>query len=165
MTSPSRMRRPGRTTLQLATATVLLALGAATAQALPAAQALPTARSARAVSVKDEGHLHSVKTSGSELIEEGQIMGTIPGKVRVDFNIGATVSATFTIYVTGGGSISGHGSGALHSTSVYSTFGGSLQVTRGTGRYAHAHGHGGLYGAINRKTYAITVQTTGTLYY
>ena len=42
---------------------------------------------------------------------------------------------------------------------------GSLKVTGGTGRYKHAHGSGGLYGAINRKTDALTVQTTGKLSY
>ncbi|HWX45997.1 MAG TPA: hypothetical protein VNY52_11830 [Solirubrobacteraceae bacterium] len=124
-------------------------------------------RAARVVSVKDEGHLHSVKreTSGSMLVEEGPVTGTIPGTVKVRFNIGPTVTASFTIYATRGGSINGHGSGTLHSTSKFATFGGSLKVTSGTGRYAHAHGSGGLYGSINRNTYALTVQTLGTLYY
>ncbi len=124
-------------------------------------------RVAHALSVKDEGHLHMVSSSGSNLVEEGPVSGTIPGKVRVNFNIGPTVYASFTIYVHGGGSISGKGHGTLHSTSAFSTFGGSLSVTHGTGRYVHAHGNGGLYGAINRKssTYPMTVQTTGTLYY
>lgn len=126
-----------------------------------------TARAAHVVSVKDEGHLHMVSNSGSNLVEEGPVTGTIPGKVRVNFNIGPTVYASFTIYVKGGGSISGSGHGTLHSTSAYSTFGGSLSVSHGTGRYAHAHGTGGLYGAINRRssTYPMTVQTTGKLYY
>jgi hypothetical protein len=124
-----------------------------------------TGRAANVVSVKDEGHLHMVNGSeGADLIEEGSVSGTIPGRVRVDFDIGPTVNASFTIYAGGGGSISGHGKGSLHSTGLYSTFGGSLTVTRGTGRYAHAHGSGGLYGAINRKTYALTVQTVGKLY-
>jgi hypothetical protein len=131
-----------------------------------AARMPPLARAAHTLNVKDEGHLHSVgNPGGPQLIEEGQVSGTITGRVKVSFNIGATISATFTIYANGGGSISGHGSGALHSTGLYSTFGGSLKVTRGVGRYAHAHGNGGLYGAINRKTYALTVQTIGKLYY
>ncbi len=130
-----------------------------------AAQAPPVARAAQVLNVKDEGHLHSVRSSGSELVEEGPVSGTIPGKVKVSFNIEATVTAKFTIYANGGGSISGHGGGALHSTNVYSTFGGSLTVTGGSGRYAHAHGNGTLSGAINRKTYALTVQTAGKLYY
>jgi hypothetical protein len=140
--------------------------GAARSAAIPrAAQAPPVASAAHVLNVKDEGHLHSVRSSGSELVEEGPVSGTIPGKVKVSFNIGATITAKFTIYANGGGSISGHGGGALHSTSVYSTFGGSLAVTGGSGRYTHAHGNGTLSGAINRKTYALTVQTTGKLYY
>jgi hypothetical protein len=132
-----------------------------------AASHAATGRAAHVVSVKDEGHLHLVSSSGSNLVEEGPVTGTIPGKVRVSFNIGPTVYASFTIYVRGGGSISGNGHGSLHSTSAYSTFGGSLSVSHGTGRYAHAHGTGGLYGAINRRssTYPMTVQTTGKLYY
>lgn len=127
----------------------------------------PGARAAHVVNVKDEGHLHSVRSAGAELVEEGPVSGTIPGKVHVSFIIGATVSAKFTIYAKGGGSISGHGGGSLHSTSLYSTFGGSLTVTGGSGRYAHAHGSGRISGAINRKSssYPMTVQTEGKLYY
>jgi hypothetical protein len=131
-----------------------------------AADRAPTAHAARALNVKDEGHLHLAgKPSGAEIVEEGAVTGTLPGTVKVRFNVGATVSASFTIYPRGGGSISGHGSGALHSSSVYATFGGSLSVTGGTGRFRHAHGSGGLYGAINRRTYAVTVQTIGKLSY
>jgi hypothetical protein len=124
-------------------------------------------RAAHETSVKDEGHLHLVSSSGSNLVEEGPVVGTLPGRVKVNFDVGPTVYASFTIYVQGGGSLSGHGHGALHSTSAYATFGGSLYVTHGTGRYAHAHGNGGLYGAIDRRSsaYPMTVQTTGTLYY
>jgi hypothetical protein len=132
---------------------------------LGAVQAPPVASAAHVLSVNDEGHLHSVRNSGSELVEEGPISGTIPGKVKVSFNIGATISAKFTIYASGGGSISGRGGGALHSTGAYSSFGGSLTVTSGSGRYAHAHGSGNLSGAINRKTYALTVKTVGKLSY
>jgi hypothetical protein len=157
-----------------ATATVGIAVacasGASTRVAVAAtsgAAAPALARAAHVLSVKDEGHLHLVSESGSNLVEEGAVSGTIPGRVRVSFNIGPTVYASFTIYAKGGGSISGRGHGALHSTSAYSTFGGSLSVTHGTGRYAHAHGSGGLYGALNRRinTYPMTVQTVGTLYY
>jgi hypothetical protein len=125
----------------------------------------PTGRAAHVENVKDEGHLHLVSESGSNLVEEGAVSGTIPGRVKVYFNIGPTVKASFTIYAHAGGSISGHGEGSLHSTGRYATFGGSLSVSHGTGSYAHAHGSGGLYGAIDRKTYALTVQTVGKLYY
>jgi hypothetical protein len=125
----------------------------------------PVARAAGVLNVRDEGHLHLVRESGSLLLEEGPATGTLPGTVKVRFDVGATITAQFTIYARGGGSISGHGSGALRSTGAYSTFGGTLAVTSGTGRYRHARGSGGLYGAINRKTYALTVQTIGKLSY
>jgi len=40
-----------------------------------------------------------------------------------------------------------------------------VTVTGGTGRFVHAHGHTGLYGTFDRTTYALTIQTTGTLSY
>jgi hypothetical protein len=138
-------------------------VGAASSTAM--SRPRPRANAASTVNVKDEGHLHSVRNSGSELLEEGQVSGTIPGKVKVSFVIGATISAKFTIYPKNGGSFSGHGGGTLHSTSATSSFGGSLTVTGGSGHYAHAHGSGKLYGSINRKTYALTVTTVGKLSY
>jgi hypothetical protein len=158
------------TTLGLGTAALLALAGAVSAGVATSypAHAPAVARAAHVASVKDEGHLHKVgEPNGSNLVEEGPVTGTIPGRVRVSFNVGATVYATFTIYAAGGGTISGKGQGTLHSTSAYSTFGGSLTVTHGTGRYARAHGGGGLYGAINRKNsnYPMTVQAIGKLYY
>jgi hypothetical protein len=140
---------------------------AAIGRGTPRGGATVLGRAAHTLNVKDEGRLHLVSSSGSNLIEEGPISGTIPGRVRVSFNVGPTVYASFTIYVQSGGSISGRGHGALHSTSAYSTFGGALSVTHGTGRYTHASGTGDLYGAINRKSssYPMTVQTVGELHY
>jgi hypothetical protein len=130
-----------------------------------AAAGAPAARAAHVLNVKDEGHLHLVGESGSLLIEEGPTTGTLPGTVKVRFDVGAVISASFTIYPREGGSITGHGSGTLHSTGTYATFGGTLSVSHGSGRFARAHGTGGLYGAIDRRTYALTVQTIGKLYY
>ncbi len=133
---------------------------------MAALAAAPSARAARTLSVRDEGHLHLAgRPEGSLIVEEGAVSGTLPGTVKVRFDVGATVTAQFTIYARGGGSVSGRGSGALHSTSLYSTFGGTLSVTSGTGRFRRARGTGGLYGAIDRKTDALTVQTIGKLSY
>jgi hypothetical protein len=114
----------------------------------------------------DEAHLHYVrhKSSGSRLFEEGTARGTLPGGVRAECNVGSTFTATVTIY-TSAGSIRGHGTATPHASGVYESFAGSLTITGGTGRYAHAHGHAGLYGLFNRRTYAVTVQTTGSLSY
>lgn len=143
-----------------------LALGATTlSTAYASGLGAPlAARAAHTLNVTDEAHLHLAGTNGSLLLEEGPATGAIPGTVRASFIVAANVTATFTIYAHGG-SLSGKGTGALHSTGLYSSFGGSLKVTGGTGRYKHAHGNGGLYGAINRKTDELTVQTTGKLSY
>ncbi len=117
------------------------------------------------MNVSDEAHLHLTGTSGEELEEEGQTTGALPGKVRARFVVGSSVTGSFTFYPSGGGSITGHGSARLHSTGTNASFGGTLNVSHGSGRYAHAHGSGGFYGTVNRRTDAITVKTTGRLSY
>ncbi len=125
----------------------------------------PAARASRALNITDTAHLHEVReTATTTVVEEGKATGSLPGNVTVYFRVGPTVKATFTI-TTHAGTIIGSGSGLVHSTGEYASFGGSMSVTHGTGRYLHAHGHGGFYGTIQRRTYNATVQTTGTLSY
>ena len=156
--SLTRLRWPR---LALAGALGLLATGwACSPQAFSA-----LARAARTLNVNDEAHLHVTGSEGELLNESGPATGSLPGTVRVRFSVSATVSGSFTIYPRGGGSISGRGTAHLHSTGTYASFGGTMYVTHGTGRYAHAHGHGGLYGTVNRRTNALVVQTTGRLSY
>ena len=128
------------------------------------ALAIPAAHAARAVKATDTASLRYVSASGSLLFEEGKAFGTLPGSMRVHFNVGATLSGSFTIY-TRGGSIKGHGEATPHGSGVYESFAGTLLATGGSGRFAHAHGHARLYGTFNRDTYALFVQTTGTLSY
>jgi hypothetical protein len=125
---------------------------------------LGAAYAARSTSVNDTAHLRLLKAIGSLLIEEGSAGGTLPGKANVRMTVGSSVSATFSI-ATRAGTIYGNGSASLHSTGRYASFGGRLSVSRGTGRYAHARGSGKLYGVIDRRTDAVTVQTIGTLRY
>jgi hypothetical protein len=167
------MRRRAKTWTFTAVSATLAAILAAGALAVTTRSARaqngerhPTAAHAsRTLNATDTAHLHYVRSSGSLLYEEGSASGTLPGRMRAYLNIGASVSATFTIYVRGGGTIKGRGTAKPHGTGIYESFAGSLAASGGTGRYAHAHGHGGLYGVFNRHTYAVTVQTTGRLYY
>ncbi len=129
--------------------------------------AAPIATTARSLSVKDEGYLSFVKTSGSSLIDEGPVHGTILGKARVNFVYDGhpTVSAQLTIYGHSG-SIRVRASGRLSSlTSPHPSFAGTLTVTGGSGLYRHARGSGRLYGVFYRRSYAMTVQTRGTVSY
>jgi hypothetical protein len=106
-----------------------------------------------------------VHSSGSKLFEEGSATGAIPGTMSAHFDIGPTVSTTFVLRARGGGTLIGHGSGTLHGSGRYESFAGTIVVSSGTGRYLHAHGHAGLYGTFDRRTYALVVQTTGDLSY
>jgi hypothetical protein len=154
---PSYLTRPALALL------AFLAFGLATLHT-PASGA-PTARPARTLNVADEARLHLTSTQGEVLLEEGPAKGALPGTVKVRFAVGATISGSFTIYPHGGGSISGHGTARLHSTGTYASFGGTMSVSHGTGRYTHAHGNGGFYGTVNRHTNALIIQTTGRLSY
>jgi hypothetical protein len=119
---------------------------------------------ARRLNVTDKAQLRYLHSEGSTVFEEGTATGALPGHMRVRLNINATFTALFTLYAQGG-TLKGHGSATPHGSGRYESFGGSLVVTGGTGRFAHAHGHAGLYGVFDRSTYNIKVQTTGTLSY
>jgi hypothetical protein len=125
------------------------------------------AHAARVLNVHDEGKLHYVRSSGEQVIDEGHATGSFPGwvKARFAYNGAPTVSAHFTINGSAG-SISAHGTARLSSpTSPDPSFKGSMTITGGTGRYAHIHGGGELYGVYNRRSYALTVQAIGKLPY
>jgi hypothetical protein len=133
---------------------------------LPAVGAMPraVADSARSERLSLDARLHYVNARGSYLIEEGRASGPLAGIVRAKIKITADISGSFTFYPWGG-SIRGQGFGKLHESGIYASFGGTVTVLGGTGRYAHAHGGGGLYGVYNRKTLGVEIQTTGTLSY
>jgi hypothetical protein len=146
---------------------VILCAYAPAGWAAPGASRTTRAHSAASLAVKEEGTLHFVKSSGSTLTDEGHASGTIPGTVRIRFvyDGNPNVSAQITIYGSHG-TISVRGSGLLSSpTNPNPSFSGTLEITSGTGRYRHAHGSGKLYGVFHRRTYAIVVQTRGTLHY
>ncbi len=124
----------------------------------------PRAHAARTLKASDTANLRYIKHSGSQLLEEGAAKGDLPGRMRASATLGATFTATFTIY-THGGTITGHGTATPHGAGLDEHFSGTLTVTSGTGRYIHAHGHAGLSGTFNRRTYAITLQTSGSLSY
>jgi hypothetical protein len=128
---------------------------------------VPAARSARTVKVHDEGRLRFSSSSGSQLIDYGSASGTLPGRVRLHFTYDGspTVSAQFTISGAGW-SIRARAQGRLSNpTSPNPSFRGSLTITGGSGRYAHARGSGELFGVFNRRSYGLTVQAIGKLTY
>jgi len=124
------------------------------------------AHTARALNITDTAHLHFVReTASSLLIDEGKATGGLPGVVKVEFEVSATVKASFKLS-SRYGELIGSGFAKPHSSGTeYTSFAGTLTITHGTGRYVRAHGHGGFYGTIERGNDAVTVQTTGSLAY
>jgi hypothetical protein len=124
----------------------------------------PRAHAAGTLKITDTADMHYISGSGSLLHESGSASGTLPGSMKANCSIGATLTANFTIYASGG-TITGRGTGTPHGSGTYESFAGTLVATGGTGRYAHAHGHAGFYGTFDRRNYDLTVQTTGKLSY
>ncbi len=140
------------------------AVGTLALSGVAAAGGTETARAARAEQLTITAHLRYRNAKGSFLIEEGSASGALPGTIKARIRVRADITGSFTLY-TRGGSISGRGSGVLHESGAYASFGGTLKILGGTGRYAHARGNGGLYGVYNRETLGFTIKTTGRLYF
>jgi hypothetical protein len=127
--------------------------------------ARPRVQIARTISGADTAHLHLVRQHEEVLAEEGAATGSLPGHMRAELNVQPTaLSGRCTIY-TNGGSITGEGRATPNGAQRYQSFHGSLVIVKGTGRYKGIHGRAGLYGTFDRRTYALVVQTTGTLSY
>src|SRR5450759_5944300 len=112
---------PGSVAARLALSVMILCATAAAASTIVwgAGRELP-AHAAHVLTVRDEGHLRFVRASGSQLLDEGRVSGSLPGwvKVRFVYNGEPTVSARFTISASGG-SISARASGRLSSPVSY----------------------------------------------
>jgi hypothetical protein len=150
-----------------ASLSVLLSPIAATGCPAWASTRSRTARLTHILNVRDEAQLHLIRASGPQLIDEGRVIGTFPGtvKVRFTYNGEPTVSAALTIYASAG-TISARGSGRLSSPVAASpSFRGQMKATAGTGRYAHVKGTGELFGVFHRRSGGLIVQAIGKLSY
>lgn len=155
---------PRRKGLAMATVVATIVVAIPCAQSAGALAPVEVARSGRLTLT---AHLHYVDANGSYLLEEGSASGSLAGRARARVRITADISGSFTFYPYRGGSISGYGSAKLNESGTHVSFGGTLKVLGGTGRYAHARGHGWLGGKFDRGTprLELTIQTTGSLSY
>jgi hypothetical protein len=130
--------------------------------------AVSVAFAAKTQQIKDSSRLHLVAGKGNALTESGTASGDLPGTVRISLTLRfstRTAHASFTFY-TKNGMLTGHASGRLKiGKGPYDSFAGSIQIHGGSNQFHGAHGNGEMYGAINRDTYAMSVQVTGTLHY
>jgi hypothetical protein len=136
-------------------------IGATLSEPIHAAE--PAAQMTRTLDGADSATLHLVRP-GERLLEEGVATGALPGHMRAELNIGPLYTGLFTIY-TRNGRISGSGTAKPHGAGRYQSFAGWLNVMSGSDLYAHVRGRDNLYGVFDRRTYAVTVETTGSLSY
>ncbi len=121
---------------------------------------------ARTITLNDSGHLRETSHKGFNLYESGKASGTIGGTVSLHLDVVSTnrVTAELTVYASGGGSMSGTASGSYRNNGATASFSGSLSITHGTGKYAHARGSGiSFSGTIERLHGSVTVRVNGHL--
>jgi hypothetical protein len=157
--NPHLARLAGMLTLTAASFAVMLIaapLGADGASA-------PSARSARTVSVNEQGQLHLVSKHGFTLNEQGTASGTIKGPISVQLKIVSSSRVTAEVTISPhGGSLSGVGTASYHRGETSASFSGSLSIKRGSGSYDHAEGSGlSFSGTIARTNEAVTVHVSG----
>jgi hypothetical protein len=159
-------RRTRRHASWRATAAALLATTASTLAGTPgAAISAPVAHAAHRLTGTATAHLKLRRANGKTLIESGSVSGALTGSVQAELRTGATFTATFTIH-TRSGSMTGHGQAKPSGRGRFESFRGSFSVTSGSGRYAHIHGNGGLYGTLDNRTDDVIIQAVaGQIFY
>jgi hypothetical protein len=168
--SPQAGARPGRRWARagLAVAAVSLSATVAAGTLAPGTfAAAPVGRMARTVNVTESGHLHLTSGHGLKLNEQGTATGTIRGSIYIHLTISSPtrVTAEVNIYPSSG-SLTGTSSASYSTKSTNPRFSGTLVITRGGGRYAHAHASALRFtGTIQHDTDAVTVQLSGPLSY
>lgn len=159
---------------RLAGALRLCACAAVLLGAIPTAAAVSPAAAASAApdastaagwtSIAEKSTLHRVKVIGNTLVEEGDVQGTLGGRVEIHLDIEAerdSATSQFVMYLSGG-ELVGHAVGkATAGKNGWVSFGGDMWLGHGTGRYAHATGSGRMYGALDRRDDVLVVQVTG----
>jgi hypothetical protein len=123
------------------------------------------AGAARSVALSENGRLHLTSKQGYTLNEQGAATGTITGTIYIHLHLTSTskVTAEVSIYPSGG-SLSGNGSASYQVVGSIAAFTGTLSITRGSGKYAHARASALRFtGAIQRRGDAVSVHVSGPL--
>ncbi len=158
----TRAIAPAVAAVVLATAACADLAGVAAASA-----SSPRARASRTVSLSESGRLHLTSKHGFTLNEQGAATGTIAGTIYIHLHLTSTskVTAEVSIYPSGG-SLSGNGSAVYRVEGGVAAFTGTLSITRGSGKYAHARATALHFtGTIQRRSDAVSVRVSGPLSY
>jgi len=137
--------------------------GAASADVRPA----PAATAAKTLSLNENGALRLTSKKGFTLNERGSASGTISGPIYIHLRLlpSNRVTAEVNIYPKGS-SLTGSGTASYNVIGGYAAFSGTLSISRGSGKYAHARATGLRFtGKIQRRDDSVSVQLSGPLTY
>jgi hypothetical protein len=160
----ARLQRASTRVLLLTAALAAIA-GTATSNAV-AWRSTPAARAARTLTFNISASLHLVGLAGHVLNEKGSFTGTQSGTIAIRFTSVSSTSgnATFAAYSSKGGSVSGRASTKGHVVGATVYFTGTITVTGGTGRWAHASGRNLHFsGTVDRHNFHATAHIQGTI--
>jgi hypothetical protein len=119
------------------------------------------------VKLSDSARLRGTSGSGRHINGQGTLTGTIRGAVYIHLLLGPgrTFTAEANVYARKG-SLSGQGAGRYQVGNFHVQFSGSVSMSRGTGRYAHARAHDLRFtGSVNLLDGAVTLRLSGALRY
>jgi hypothetical protein len=143
----------------------VVGLGTGAYGLVPTSAAKPVAHASRTLALNESGRLHLTSKQGFTLNEQGSASGTITGSIYIHLHLTSTnkVTAEVSIYPSGG-SLSGNGSATYRVEGAFAVFTGTLAITRGSGKYAHARASALRFtGTIQRRGDAVTVRLSGPL--
>jgi len=120
---------------------------------------------ASSIRLNETAQLHLIAHQGTQVLhEEGQVSGTLRGRLIVFIDIGyAEATVTFTAR-SSSGTLSGRGTESYYVSGKSGHFSGRMSVTGGTGAYAHASGSSlQTTGLIKRGHYEVEMTVNGLL--
>ncbi|WP_445148686.1 autotransporter [Baekduia sp. Peel2402] len=117
--------------------------------------------------VKEHVDLTLVKRTGTTKLEhKGRATGTVKGAVTSKITISHSVVMRGTVTISAaGGKIRLKVSGRARSIGVQTKFNGTATMSGGTGKYAGATGTGTFKGVVNRRSWHVTLDATGSYHY
>lgn len=129
------------------------------------ASQLPRATTARTLNVSESASLRLTSHHRSVLNEAGSATGSFNCPLTITLNISYTTAGISFSICRSGGSFSGSGKASYYASGTLAHFVGTVNISHGTGKYAHAAGRGlRIEGEILRNhNYALSVKVHGTM--
>jgi len=117
--------------------------------------------------VKEHVDLTLVKRTGTTKLEhKGRATGTVKGTVTSKITISHSVVMRGTVTISArDGKVRLKVDGRARSIGARSNFNGTATMSGGTGKYAGATGTGTFKGVVNRRTWHVTLDATGSYHY